>query len=372
MSTTVNAEQSMTLLRSLRSKLDHGHQRISINHPLRFTKGETRLSNFEIYVDHLLRDRVIALIQSGGGWSALMDRYAAFDPGLKDLSWPSHFPVHILSGDGQVTDGSNIFMFFPEVLGISGEKPSDYFGLELIDAWECVFDQIITPCLQRIADEKTILEYFTVFCSRRREIIYLASVCHEIGHRVGIWKVSPSRDDRLSLTKMQIDVMGELSTDTYLVKFSNKSFGLAEFVLYQRLFWFGRMLSDQDAVQGALNSDNDAWIGAYLWQIAESIGCLKFNSIDSKYSIKHDLIANVFDMVFEDIRSLEARVLAAGPGDHSLVIQKWMEDRVPQSKTGDFVYPKSMADVFFRCSDVATRIQLPLPLQASQVAKEFF
>jgi 3-oxoacyl-[acyl-carrier protein] reductase len=25
-----------------------------------------------------------------------MDRYATFDPGLKDLSWLSHFPAHIL------------------------------------------------------------------------------------------------------------------------------------------------------------------------------------------------------------------------------------------------------------------------------------
>ncbi|PHV13235.1 hypothetical protein [Chitinimonas sp. BJB300] len=357
---TTNA-LALDYLRSLRIRLDRGDRRILIDYPLQFTKGTLQQTQCELFVDQPLRDRVANWTEQLGGFASFISRYQDFDPRMVDQSWPAHFPVHVLSAKGQIVEGRNIFMFFPEVLGLSTGQHNDYFGLELIDIWDAVFDQVITPCVQRMFDAQTQFDYFESFCTQRRELIYLASVFHEIGHRVGPWKVSPCKDENIHLSKMQVDIMGELSTDTYLVKFLPEFPELASFVLYQRLFWFGRMHYEQDSVHGALNTDNDAWIGAYLWQIAERVGCLSHDSTSGLWRIARDRIASIFDVVFDELQAIGAQLL--NEPDQIDALQRWIDERVPKDEAGQFIYPDSMAQALRRCADVPTRVRINQPIK---------
>lgn len=347
-------------LRSLREQLDRGERRILIDYPLKFTKGETSVSRCELYVDQNLQQQVAQWLVQYGGFARFMARYHGFDPRLGDCSHPAHFPVHVLSAEGQIAEGRNIFMFFPEVLGLSGGRYEDYFGLELVDVWEAVFDQVVSPCVHNLFDAVTRFDYFETFCTHRPEIIYLASLFHEVGHRVGPWKVSPCRDERMHLSRMQVDIMGELSADTYLVMMLPEFPQLASFVLYQRLFWFGRMQYEQDALHGALNSDNDAWIGAYLWQVAEQVACLSHDAQRGLWHIDKARIPLVFEHVFAELAALGERLYAAG--DQAVQLQHWLLAHVPHDDDGCFVYPPRMAAALQRCADIPTRVHLQQPL----------
>ncbi|MGQ5524300.1 hypothetical protein ACUHMQ_13720 [Chitinimonas sp. PSY-7] len=353
---------ALDYLRSIRTRLDRGDRRIHIDYPLQFTKGKGQPTQCELFVDRALRERVTTLTEQRGGFANFIARYQDFDPRMVDSRWPAHFPVHVLSAKGQIVDGRNIFMFFPEVLGLSTGQEKDYFGLELIDIWDAVFDQVVTPSVQRLFDTQTQFDYFEACCTQRREFIYLASIFHEIGHRVGPWKVSPTKDENIHLSKMQVDIMGELSTDTYVVKFLAEFPELASIVLYQRLFWFGRMHYDQNSLHGALNTDNDAWIGAYLWQVAEQVGCLKHDSATGLWHIDRDRIASVFDVVFDALQAIGARLL--NETNQVNVLQRWIGERVPQDEDGLFVYPDSMAQALRRCADVPTRVRVHQPIKA--------
>lgn len=348
-------------LRTIREKLDRGDRRIFIDYPLQFTKGETYPSRCDLFIDSNLKREVIRWVDRNGGYSHFMSRYRNFDPRLDDESYPAHFPVYVLSAEGQISEGRNIFMFFPEVLGISTGCSEDYFGLELIDVWEAVFDQVVSPCVQRIFDVNTQFDYFETFCTSRKNIIYLASIFHEVGHRVGPWKVSPTKDERISISKMQVDIMGELSTDTYLVKFLPEFPELASFVLYQRLFWFGRMKYEESEKYGALNSDNDAWIGAYLWQVAEAVGCLSQDKESGRWSIDKEKIYKVFDYVFSELLTVEKELLESM--DQVDTLQMWLDSKVPQDEFGLFVYPESMSRALRACSKIPTRVNINQPIK---------
>jgi hypothetical protein len=351
-----NNNCSLDLLRALRTRLDRGDRRILIDYPLQFTKGETYPTYCELFVDHRLKIRVSSWIEQRGSFTDFMFRYHDFDTRLIDKSWPAHFPVHILNATGQITEGRNIFMFFPEVLGLSTGLHEDYFGLELIDVWEAVFDQVVTPCVQCLFDVTTQFDYFEVFYTYRRELIYLASVFHEIGHRVGYWKVSPFKDEQIHLSTMQGSIMGELSTDTYLVKFIPEFSELGSFVLYQRLFWFGRMHYEIDKIHGALNTDCDAWIGAYLWQVAERVGCLRSNADNGLWHIDQKLITTVFDTVFDDLQALGSLLIRSINQIDTL--QQWMEKQVPRDEDGRFIYPDTMDRALSHCNNIPTRVRI--------------
>jgi hypothetical protein len=63
-------------------------------------------------------------------------------------------PVRMLASVGAICSGNNIFMFFPEVIGLNANSEKGCFGLE--------------------------------------RTIFLAAIFHEIGHRTGHFKVSPA------------------------------------------------------------------------------------------------------------------------------------------------------------------------------------
>lgn len=352
------------VLANLRARIDRGERWLHIDFPLALTKGTPAPSELLAYVDYELVNRVDDLISRHGGFTALATRYQAFDTSLIDVTRPVHLPVHLPYARGQVAQGENIFMFFPEVLGLSTSRECDYFGLELIDSWECVFDQVVSPCVGRVAAPETAVDYLTAFCSGRKELTYLASVFHELGHRVGMWKVSPRRTEGLTLNKFQVDVLGELSTDTYLSYLLPEIPGLGLFVMYQRLFWFGRMGSDSDPVRGFLNTDNDCWIGAYLWQVCEKVGCVHVDKT-GRFVLRHSQINAVFSHIFADLQALAA--LVGATHDQSETVASWMRERVPIDGDGLFVYPASMRKILEACSSVPTRVRVPYML-AEEVA----
>lgn len=91
------------------------------------------------------------------------------------------------------------------------------FELERSVIWANIFRENIFRCWNTTFDFKSRVELFQTLPSNLERTIFLAAIFHEIGHRTGHFKVSPANNPGLKISQFQLDVLGELATDSQLV-----------------------------------------------------------------------------------------------------------------------------------------------------------
>lgn len=243
-------------------------------------------------------------------------------------------------------------MFFPQCLGIKYNNSEYDFGIEFIDIWAAIFHQIIFTCVFETFDVQSI-EFFMESLAYLEETIYLASLFHEVGHRVGPWKISPHSDKRLNHNQFKLNVCGELSTDSLMGYLIPESWELSVFILIHRLFWFGRFNFNKNKLSGALNNDGDCWIAAYLWN-----KCLKLGVIESreKYHIQHERMQELFADIIQEIDFLAQSLIDCDNQSEELI--RWMSSHVPYINDR-FIYPPLLREIYEKCNHFPYK---PLPV----------
>jgi hypothetical protein len=231
------------------------------------------------------------------------------------------------------------------VLGGVSDKCEDTFGFELIDVWRNIFEKSVFPCFCRHFDRQSQLSALEKLVPLIDESIYVASVFHEIGHRVGPFSVSPSPRGPIRVSAFQWEVAGEMSTDALLASLAPEAPELALFVLLQRIFWFGRRGFADKPMTAGINSDNDSWIAAYVWQKARRNGVIMpSDSEPGKWTLRETNLVPFFGDITREVDAV---------GNHSeATFAAWMESWVPKSSEGEFELPEEMRDAFARCMDI--------------------
>ena len=133
----------------------------------------------DLEIENSVLNRLLNKIPIG----LLNQRYQIFDPNFRLKQLPPHIPANVLSSSGAIGSGSNIFMFFPEVLNLPARNNSDCFGIEFVDVWVNIFEKVILPCCREVLDFHTNLDIRLHLIPKLRETIYLAAILHEIGQR---------------------------------------------------------------------------------------------------------------------------------------------------------------------------------------------
>lgn len=336
-------------LRSIQVAVKNDQKVIPIDAHVYFTKGVPRKLSGALFRDAELEKEVLSWLHSRVDFNAVMKRYQSYDRSLSSLEWPSHYATRFINLSSKASNDENIFMFFPEVLGLKTGKVEDYFGFEFIDVWVSVFDEIVFPCMRRVFDNETQFVLYTALRPVLEKTIYLASVFHEIGHRCGYWKVSPVVDERIHINQFHLDVLGELSTDSLLSSFLLEFTEIQYFVFLHRIFWFGRFGFGKNLLSGNLNEDNDTWIGSYLWNQYINHGVLKKNKNDT-WHINFDKLHALFECVVRDVDSL-GDLCVNNLVNQDELIDSWMQSRV-EFASGKFCYPDTMREIFTKCVEI--------------------
>ncbi|MCX8514002.1 MAG: hypothetical protein ORN24_00355, partial [Burkholderiales bacterium] len=322
----IDSSAQRRALESIKTSIKNNDDIIYLDADCYFTKGNPGKSTGEILRDKNLEEETVRWMNSKTSFIKLMERYKNHYPSLIYLDWPEHYATRFISLKGVAAEGNNIFMFFPGVLGITSSKIEDYFGLEFIDVWVSVFDEIVFPCMRKVFDKKSQTELYARLRPLLEKTIYLAAVFHEIGHRCSCWKISPEKDARVQINKFHTDVTGELATDIILVNFLKEFKEIQYFVFLQRLFWFGRFGFKENFEHGNLNEDNDTWIGAYLWNHFINTQVLIKNKDDS-WHINFDSLDASFNKILVEIENLGIKVVETRDNQDN-IIKEWMMDRV--------------------------------------------
>src|SRR3990167_9932969 len=91
-----------------------------------FTKGEPGRSFGYILHEIELEENTIHWLNQRVSFQEIISRYKKYDDRLLSTEWPAHYATRFIDVKGQAAKGENIFMFFPEVLGLKTGKMEDY------------------------------------------------------------------------------------------------------------------------------------------------------------------------------------------------------------------------------------------------------
>jgi len=344
----VNYEQLDTerSFERLKNEIEDRNSFIHLKGLFKLTKTERAWVDAVAVRDRHLEREVQEWISSRSSYAEIMDRYGAYDPTLQSREFPRHYPLRMVCGVGSACSGRNIFMFFPNALGLASTGEHDVFGLEFIDVWSNIFRRSVFECVKRTFAIDDQIRISLPLATNLERTIYLSSIFHEIGHRVGPYRISPSRWEGMNLTEFQTDVFGELATDSLLILNLKEFPEVAMFILTQRLFWFGRRGFLDNPLSANINNDNDAWIGAFLWnRLRKTVIGIR----DGKLHLDTTQIESVFQSIVMEIDQL-ARATCSSANQKELVYQ-WMANQVPCSR-GRFFLPEELRSVFEKCQDV--------------------
>lgn len=353
---------SIDNIRSILTDLDAAICRqqtlIPINAVIAPTKGPRGLCQGFFYRDQQIENAVKDWIEERTSFKTLMDRYKDYDATSQMITWPKHLPVRLFNIKGVLTEGRNIFLVFPLALGWHHAQ-FDCFGFELIDVWENVFKQIISPCANRIFS-KSSLQSFNALMPAISKISYLAAVFHEIGHKVGNWKIFPCLDERIKLPSFYINAICELEADILMCLFLQEFPELPYFILLQRIFWFGRLGFSAQQLNGDIRADHDAWIGSFLWIKSVASGLIK--EIHGKVHICLEHAENTFQNILNELVVLKKILIRSST--QQAIAHTWMQSAFQQeTKTaleltisrfplGGFTMPESLRTLFLTCLDI--------------------
>ena len=340
----------MGLLESIRTDLRENREKVHIQGHLRLTKSSPAYCDVTLLRDLELESDVRSWLDERISGLELMKRYQD-DAGISiSTELPDHYAMRVLSGRGAICSGRNIFLFFPYCLGVTQSSESDCFGMELIDVWRNVFEQVVFSCARTVLGRRTLMAMIPRLLQSIDKTIYLASIFHEAGHRVGAFRVSPVADPRLKVSPFHLDVMGELSTDSLLVKNLSEFPEIAAFVTLQRLFWFGRRGFLDNPRSAWINQDNDSWITACLWNELKRTGILRWER-RGDWEIQYEQLPAFYAGLSREIEAIGAHVLnKATEAEQDAEVSAWMKSKVEWNEKEGFVLPRDLQSVFMKCS----------------------
>lgn len=289
------------------------------------------------------------------GYDKIIDRYKAYDPLIHSIEFPMHYAMEVNKMRGVIAQCNNIFMFFPEVLGFYSNNIEDYLGFEFVDVWNEIFIRIIFPCCELAFTSDNTKKFNSLLKNKVKYISYFASIFHEIGHRVGPWKVSPTFNKNLKINEFQLGILGELATDSILVQNLYDIEEIVVFIFLQRLFWFGRMGFNSNSLSANLNTDNDCWIGSFLWKKCVDMHCVSLNS-QGLLEVNIIELPNIFISITKELTDLAYLLQQNDKDEHEDIINLWMRQKVEYNEKFGYVLPQDFKKILNKCCDIIYNI----------------
>jgi len=345
----VVVDSSKQILEQTKKALQDRQSFLHLKGDFHLTKTASNFSDVLLERDFELETRTLQYIESQLGVSNVLGRYKKYDPALSLTQLPPHYAMKVMSGAGSICSGANIFMFFPLVLGLVPISRDDSFGFEFVDIWKNIFQTAIFPCVRELFTLESQLQIHMQLSRELERTVFLAAVFHELGHEVGPWRVSPTPRPDMHLDGYELDVLGELSTDSLMILQLKEFSEIPLFIILQRLFWFSRRGFKENPMHGHLNTDNDAWIGLYLWNKFKRHGVISVNGDRLDYN--PHAVQDCFQEVVSEIDALFVPGLEKDI--QRSLIQKWQQKMVPEHlSSGAFCYPEDLRNLLSRCHNI--------------------
>lgn len=324
---------------------------IPIKSWMKLTKTSKASCEALLLNDLELQSDVLRWIDDRSSIPKILGRYKSLDPNFNLTQLPPHFAARVVNGVGAICSGQNIFLFFPDCLGLRGREEKDFFGIELIDVWANIFNRSVFPCAREVFTAESQVKLLSTVGGCLDKTIYLAALFHEVGHRVGSWRVSPQPDPRMKVSATYLDIFGEIYTDSLLVQYLHEFPAVRDFVILQRLFWFGRRGFRDNPQSAMINTDNDSWLSCLVWNRLQAGGALYREN--RRWTLLPEKITEIFASLSQDVENLGKEVLQQPTQQlQDELCQQWMNQEVANTAEHHFVLPKDLREAYLRCVSI--------------------
>lgn len=305
---------------------------ISLDGKFWFTKSKWGTGSTTLERAFDIENKIKTSLNEGDFYAEYARRIrSSFDDGI-EIKYPFHIPYRSLNSTGIFDDGRNVFLYFPQGVGLETDNIDHVFGIELISASTEIFKKNILPSIKLFGMEndpgiKHMSENF-------QETIYLYSVLHEGAHSCGPFRVLPTPLPNMNIGMKAISVLGEMYSDM-CVSFANDRYSeLLPFIMFMRLFWYGRL----DRSPGSVNvtKDYDSWITAYLFKKLEERSAFSFDNekllLDwgATLELCREIRAELLELASDALRSPNSREY----------FNKWMKQSLNQNENGPVYSPE--------------------------------
>ncbi|UFP96142.1 hypothetical protein [Gloeobacter morelensis] len=350
MNTDCEVGQSRQVLNELKEALVRGDEFIRLRAHLQLTKSARSYSETVLQIDRLLEQMTRHWQEGIVPFARIADRYRTYDPDLQDLGWPRHLPARVVEGTGTLSSGSNVFILFPDSLGLEPQEASDTFGFELIDVLQHHFIESGLRAAREVLDLDSQRRAQTALTpTKLGMVIYLIAAIHEISHRAGPWRVLPCSPRSVSLSEFHQGVMGELAANTLSVVMLPEFPEIQYYVTLQHLLSTGRRGFRHDPLSASINEDCDCWISIYYWNKLLEYGALQPNG--HTWHLNHELALSTYRAILEEIDALAKVIAATAVHEHDGLVHNWMSRQVDYADRG-FTLPPTLQAVYHRCQSI--------------------
>ena len=326
----------------------HSKIPFKIKGDFKLTKAKKSFGQAEVNIDNNLIDQTKSILSKYVDKHTILQRYNELSLQNKLNTYPKHFPVRMENKKGLFADRNNVFMYFPFCLELSDRNIENHFSFEFVENSQEIYKRIISPCVKKAFLNNR--EIHDLLKENIEEFTYLFSLFHELGHMVGPWQATPDRHYRLKVHWKTHAIMGELSADLLIAKCVPEFLELSLINVLGKIFFYSRKGFIQNRNSGILNSDNDAWGGAFILTRLMEEGVISFNN--GMYNFKIDKLMPTLIELSNEIEEL-GNIVINSPDKNSQtkIIDQWMVNHLPM-KNREFIFPEEVSYLFERLKKV--------------------
>ncbi|KZN59872.1 hypothetical protein N473_02850 [Pseudoalteromonas luteoviolacea CPMOR-1] len=314
----------------------------------RLTKSKMSFGAARFKIERNVLDTSLRMFDKISCKEEVLRNYQAFSMDGKKVVLPKHYPVSMTEREGVLGGNRNVFMYFPYCMGEMDSNPDNHFSLEFVESSQEIYSNVVRPCLYKTfinADEIN-----NKLVNNIKNLTYLFSLFHEIGHLIGPWQATPNRREDLLVKPFYHAIMGELAADLMIARCNPSYSDISLMNLVGKMFFYARKGFCDSPTRAMVNLDNDSWGGVYMIKSLLDQGVITRSG--NLYHMDLDRLIDGLIYQFNQVHELGLEVIKLKTKEEQMAfVESWMRTQLEYDEEG-YLIPEEVINMFNLLKDV--------------------
>ncbi|CAH9057913.1 hypothetical protein PSECIP111951_01764 [Pseudoalteromonas holothuriae] len=309
----------------------------------RLTKSKMSFGAARFKIERNVLDTSLRMFDKTSCKDEVLRNYQTFSMDGRKVVLPKHYPVSMTEREGVLNGNRNVFMYFPYCMGGMDANPDNHFSLEFIESSQAIYFNVVAPSLYEVFVNADEIDQ--KLSNKIKNLTYLFSLFHEIGHLIGPWQATPKRRDDLLIKPYYHAIMGELAADLMIARCNPEYLEISLMNLVGKMFFYARKGFMENPIQAMVNLDNDSWGGVFMIKSLLDQGVVTRSG--DKYHMDLDKLMDGLIYQFNQVHELGLEVIKLKTKDEQMAfVESWMSAQLDYDDEKGYSIPKEIINIF--------------------------